>query len=208
MKILIILAAFLAFSVKNDAISSKNDVKVKKNGVKVVEKHEKEVKNNNVCIEKSEIEKKEEPKEDNEVGTGAVVPEIQEEQTQTEKQYRLTSYYPGESSDCTGSGICSYNFDINDKGWYLYDGKIVLAAATTYLQSSFGFVEGKDYYKYYEEVDVTIDGVVYRGVILDSCGACMKVEHEERLDLFVSSANNVIDKGYGGNNPVMVRKVE
>lgn len=118
--------------------------------------------------------------------------------------FRLTSYYPEEDTDCTGSGKCSWDFQVNDKGWYTWNGKIVLAAATTYLQKSFGYVEGKKYFKYYDEVDVTIDGNTYRGVILDSCGACMKVTYEERLDLFVNSSKNAIDRGYKGNNPIYV----
>lgn len=131
----------------------------------------------------------------------------QEEPKKVEKItnfYRLTSYYPEESSNCTGSGKCTNNFTINDKGWYLYDGKLVLAAATTYLQRSYGVIEGRHYYKYYDEVDVTIDGTTYKGVILDSCGACMSVTYEERLDLFVNSKNSVIDRGYKGNNPISV----
>lgn len=118
--------------------------------------------------------------------------------------YRLTSYYPYESSNCTGSGKCTQHFSVNDKGWYLYDGKLVLAAATTYLQKSYGTISGRHYFRYYEEVDITIDGVTYRGIILDSCGACMSVTYEERIDLFVNSQNSVIDRGYKGNNPVYV----
>ena len=131
----------------------------------------------------------------------------QEEPKKVEKItnfYRLTSYYPEESSNCTGSGKCTNNFTTNDKGWYLYDDKLVLAAATTYLQKSYGIIEGRHYYKYYDEVDVTIDGTTYKGVILDSCGACMSVTYEERLDLFVNSKNSVIDRGYKGNNPISV----
>ena len=123
---------------------------------------------------------------------------------QNKRAFRLTSYYPEEDTDCTGSGKCSWDFQVNDKGWYTWNGKIVLAAATIYLQKSFGYVEGKKYFKYYDEVDVTIDGKTYRGVILDSCGACMKVTYEERLDLFVNSGKNAIDRGYKGNNPIYV----
>ena len=65
-------------------------------------------------------------------------------------------------------------------------------------------VEGKKYFKYYDEVNVTIDGIDYKGIILDSCGACMKVTYEERLDLFVNSGENAIDRGYKGNNPIYV----
>ena len=123
---------------------------------------------------------------------------------QNTRAFRLTSYYPEEDTDCTGSGKCSWDFQVNDKGWYTWNGKIVLAAATTYLQKSFGYVEGKKYFKYYDEVNVMIDGNTYKGIILDSCGACMTVTYEERLDLFVNSSQNTIDRGYKGNNPIYV----
>ena len=123
---------------------------------------------------------------------------------QNTRAFRLTSYYPEEDTDCTGSGKCSWDFQVNDKGWYTWNGKIVLAAATTYLQKSFGYVEGKKYFKYYDEVNVMIDGNTYTGIILDSCGACMTVTYEERLDLFVNSSQNTIDRGYKGNNPIYV----
>lgn len=138
--------------------------------------------------------------EENVVKTVDFEPKIE----QNNKAFRLTSFYPAEDTDCTGSGKCSWDFQVNDKGWYTWDGKIVLAAATTYLQKSFGYVEGKKYFKYYDEVNVTIDGIDYKGVILDSCGACMKVTYEERLDLFVNSGENAIDRGYKGNNPIYV----
>lgn len=121
-----------------------------------------------------------------------------------ERKYRLTSFYPDDelkTGDCTGSGYCSWDFGVNEYGWYTYDGKLVLAAATTYLQKQFGTEEGKVYFKYYDEVNVTIDGVVYPGIILDTCGACY---HDERIDLFVKGKNNVIDRGYMGRNMVAV----
>ena len=152
-------------------------------------------------VENVEISSENEQKvEENVTETIDFEPKIE----QNNKAFRLTSFYPAESSDCTGSGKCSWDFQTNDKGWYMWDGKLVLAAATTYLQKSFGYIEGKKYFKYYDEVNVTIDGVEYRGIILDSCGACMKVTYEERLDLFVNSGENAIDRGYKGNNPIYV----
>lgn len=126
-------------------------------------------------------------------------------ETTTQKQFRLTSYYPEATSSCTGSGKCSWDFQVNDKGWYTWNGKLVLAAATTYLQKSFGYVEGKKYFRYKDVVNITIDGVDYEGIILDSCGACMSVAYEDRLDLFVSSKDYVIDRGYKGRNTISVR---
>ena len=120
------------------------------------------------------------------------------------KQYRLTSFYSNDelkTGDCTGSGYCWWDFQENDKGWYTYDGKLVLAAATTYLQKQFGTREGFTYFKYYDEVNVTIDGVVYPGIILDTCGACYR---DVRLDLMVKDGAHTIDRGYLGRNMITV----
>lgn len=129
------------------------------------------------------------------------VEEIVEEAVQLHK-YRLTSYYPGdscESGHCTGSGLCTDDFQVNEFGWYTYKGKIVLAAATTYLQNKFGVKENKLYFKYYDEVTLTIDGVPYQGIILDTCGACYKAE---KIDLYVQNKASVIDRGYLGRNMI------
>ncbi len=116
--------------------------------------------------------------------------------------YRLTSYYPGDecnSGFCTGTGLCTKDFTVNDKGWYTYKGKVVLAAATTYLQKKFGVKENKQYFKYYDEVTITVDGEEYEGLILDTCGACYK---SERVDLFVENKSSAIDRGYKGINMI------
>lgn len=120
------------------------------------------------------------------------------------KKYRLTSFYANDelkTGDCVGAGFCWWDFGVNEKGWYTYDGKLVLAAATTYLQKKFGTREGITYFKYYDEVNVTIDGVVYPGIILDTCGACYR---DVRLDLMVKDGKSVIDRGYMGRNMVTV----
>lgn len=116
--------------------------------------------------------------------------------------YRLTSYYPFDecnSGTCTGTGLCTKDFKVDEHGWYTYNGKLVLAAATTYLQSKFGVKENKVYFQYYDEVKLTIDGVDYEGIILDTCGACYK---SEKIDLFVTDKKSVIDRGYNGNNMI------
>lgn len=122
--------------------------------------------------------------------------------------YRLTSFWNNDgygTGSCTGSGLCEKDFQINDKGWYTYKGYLVLASATTYMQKTYGVKNGKDYYKYYDIVNLTIDGVDYQGMILDSCGACSYVS-EQRLDLFVTGASSKIDRGYKGNNTIQVWK--
>ena len=66
----------------------------------------------------------------------------------------------------------------------------------------------KRYYHYYDTVEIIIDDLSYEGIILDSCGACMYINGEERLDLFVSGKDYAIDRGYKGNNTVSVFKEE
>lgn len=132
------------------------------------------------------------------------------------KPYRLTSYYTGDgtgSGSCTGSGICTNQFKVNDKGWYTYKGKLVVAAATNKcLNITKGSdacakyntkVAGRKYFNYFDEIQVEIDGVKYDAIVLDSCGASMFVE-EDRIDLFVANKSSVIDRGYKGKNMITV----
>jgi len=117
---------------------------------------------------------------------------------------RLTSYHPNDktgSGTCTGSGKCIDDFTVNSKGWYLYKGKLVLAGATNEcLRANNGNGKGcskynvrKDditYFNYYDEVVITIDGVDYDGIILDSCGESMK---KYIIDLFVKDKASIVD---------------
>ncbi len=118
--------------------------------------------------------------------------------------YRLTSFYANDgygTGSCTGSRLCEHHFQTNEKGWYTYNGKLVLAAATPYLQQKFGYRKGKTYFKYYDEVILIIDGVRYPGIILDTCGACYS---DERIDLFVKNKESVVDRGYRGKNMITI----
>ena len=107
---------------------------------------------------------------------------------------RMTSFWADDGSgtgECTGSGLCSWDFGIDEHGWYTYNGKLVVATATTYLANQ-GWVvgDGVHLYRYYEELILTIDGVEYDAIILDSCGSSMKTD---RVDLFVSGGWAVKD---------------
>lgn len=104
---------------------------------------------------------------------------------------RMTSFYPAESSDCTGSGLCSWDFGVNEHGWYTYNGKLVVATATEYLLK-YGFTlnEGVHTYRYYDEITLVIDGIEYQAIVLDSCGSSMRTD---RIDLFVRDAGSVKD---------------
>ncbi len=130
-------------------------------------------------------------------------PEIEKEeeipQSQPQSQltpstsYRLTSYWNGDgcgSGSCTGSGLCEQDFQINENGWYTYMDMLVLGAATPYLLN-YGFpqVDGIIYRNYFDTIQITINGVDYNGIILDSCGACMS---NQIIDLFVSNSDSGI----------------
>lgn len=107
---------------------------------------------------------------------------------------RMTSYYPGDdckSGTVTGSGKSIKDFEVNEYGWYTYNGKLVVATATKYLLN-YGFTlsEGVHTYKYWEEITIEIDGVRYEAIVLDSCGHAM---HSDRIDLFVSNKDSIKD---------------
>lgn len=132
------------------------------------------------------------------------------------KQYRLTSYYTNDgykTTACTGSGLCIKDFQINDKGWYTYEGKLVIAAATYECLNSKSNSdacskwnnkkEGRKYFRYFEELQVVIDGVKYDAIVLDSCGGSMYLD-DDLIDLFVSNSSSAIFRGYKGVNTVSV----
>ena len=119
-----------------------------------------------------------------------------EEPTSIDTSYttRMTSFWANDgygTGECTGSGKCSWDFGVNDKGWYTWQGKLVVATATTYLANQGWYTApGVHLYKYYEELVLTIDGVDYDAIILDSCGSSMKTD---RIDLFVSNGSSARD---------------
>ena len=118
---------------------------------------------------------------------------VEETYVETSNTYttRMTSFYPAESSDCTGSGLCSWDFGVNEHGWYTYNGKLVVATATQYLANQGWYLaDGVHTYRYYDEITLVIDGVEYQAIVLDSCGNAMKTD---RIDLFVTGADTVKD---------------
>jgi len=119
---------------------------------------------------------------------------IEEEVEEVFYETRMTSYYPGDdckSGTVTGSGKGVKDFEVNEYGWFTYDGKLVVATATKYLLN-YGFTlsEGVHTYKYWDEITIEIDGVRYEAIVLDSCGHAM---HSDRIDLFVSNSKSVKD---------------
>ena len=127
----------------------------------------------------------------------AIEPEneaIEDEPISDSYTTRMTSFWANDgygTGECTGSGKCSWDFGVNEKGWYTYQGKLVVATATTYLANQGWYVApGVHLYKYYEELILTIDGIEYDAIILDSCGSSMKTD---RVDLFVSNGSSAKD---------------
>lgn len=109
----------------------------------------------------------------------------------------FTSYYVGDSSgsnDTTGSGLTSEDFEVNEKGWYTYEGKVVVATATIEcLSSNTGacsmynkLPEGYHIKSYFDEMLIKVDGVEYPAIVLDSCGASFWDEEKQRVDIYVS----------------------
>lgn len=130
----------------------------------------------------------------NEVEEQPIEETIIEEQTINNYQTRLTSFYANDgygTGSCTGTGLCENDFQINENGWYTYQGKLVLATATPYLLNyGYSLGNGIETYRYYDELTLNIDGISYQAIVLDSCGACMV---DNRIDLFVSNRESVKD---------------
>lgn len=108
-----------------------------------------------------------------------------EEQVSSSYTTRMTSYYPEEGETMTASGLGINNFQVNDKGWFTYNGKLVVATASNRL----GYTSMRTY-NLYEELILSIDGVEYEAIVLDVCGACQRYN---RIDLFVSSVRYAKD---------------
>lgn len=148
-------------------------------------------------VEKEEITENVEPEEiieENYEEEEYVEPEYVPEHLSSTYETRMTSFWADDGSgtgECTGSGLCSWDFGVDEHGWYTYNGKLVVATATTYLANQgWAVADGVHLYKYYEELVLTIDGVEYDAIILDSCGSSMKTD---RVDLFVSGGWAVKD---------------
>ena len=111
------------------------------------------------------------------------------------ESYRLTYF----TDACVGAGFCGKrDFQVNDKGWYTYKGKVVVATATTYLlKQGWSHVDGIVYHKYYDTLKFTLNGVTYDAIVLDSCGACMK---RDIIDLYVK------DDAHGITTQVTVKQ--
>ncbi len=131
-----------------------------------------------------------------------VTPEVKKEANveetkkvkETKLSYRLTSYYTGDgtgSGSVTASGKSTKDFQINERGWYTYQGKLVVATASKRLLSWEKYKDSTQrFFNLYDELILEIDGVRYDAIVLDVCGAAMK---KPIIDLFVSAPYAVKD---------------
>lgn len=117
---------------------------------------------------------------------------------------RFTSYWEHDgtgSGKCTSSGLCIEDFDLNDNGWYLYQGKVVIATATyVCFYATDGpcskynsLPDNYNMYNIYDELIIFIDDQMYEAIVLDSCGASFWEEEHQRYDIFVSNEKSMID---------------
>ena len=136
------------------------------------------------------------------------VEEYKEVETETKTQVQFTNYYPNDpykSTTKTGSGLSTKDFTINEKGWYEYNGKLVIATSTYQcLASDFGGCATvntmedvpSDYkvYNYFDELEIEIDGVRYEGIVLDSCLASYWEREYQTFDIFIAGKQHAFGK--------------
>ncbi len=126
---------------------------------------------------------------------------------------RFTSYHPNDktgSTKCTASGYCTKNFEISEEGFYMYEGKIVIATAVKRCTNSNTGVCAnynklpKDFHHYdiYDELDISFNDKQYKAIVLDICGACYWEEEFQRYDIFVPNKKNIIDT----NGTVLIKE--
>lgn len=115
-------------------------------------------------------------------------------QEPTRLDYRMTYYYPGDdtnSGSTTASGKGAKDFQLNNRGWYTYNGKLVVATASKRLLSWESYKNStQPTYNLYDELILTIDGQDYDAIVMDVCGACMK---DSKIDLFVKDKSSGLD---------------
>lgn len=128
------------------------------------------------------------------------------------RRIAFTHYYVGDSmasANITSTGHTSADFTLNSEGWYTYQGKVVLAAATQIcLNVKSGACgrynsvpNGVKVYKLYDTITFQVNNKEYKGIILDSCGACMTLhssdDYVQRYDIFIGGSKFRFNKMLG-----------
>lgn len=127
----------------------------------------------------------------------------------------FTNYYENDSTGSTqnvgavkdGKRISTADFQVNQNGWFTYDGKVVIATATWEgIHSQYGSLKevndipyGYHIYHYFDEIQIELDGVVYEAIILDTCGSSMRDlgEENQRIDIFIKGEEYAFGKKCG-----------
>ena len=115
---------------------------------------------------------------------------------ENEQKIRLTSYYPNDpdgSGTVTASGLSVSDFTINDKGWFEYQGMLVVACATPNYKEDLILPTNYRRYKLGSVITMVIDKKLYKAIVCDICGASYWNEDLQRYDLYVSNNKSVID---------------
>ena len=131
-----------------------------------------------------------------------------EEDVPTVQEVSFTSYWNGDptgSGTTTGSGLSTSDFQINEMGWYTYDGKVVIATATwECVNSRYGACaeytevpEGYHIMSYGDEVKINLLGKSYNAIVADTCGASFWQEDYQRVDIFVAAPEYGVGKTKG-----------
>lgn len=106
----------------------------------------------------------------------------------------FTNFYTNDSTGSTNitySGLTTDKFGANSDGFHTYEGKVVLATANVGISNRFVLKSGYRYHNLYDEIEFTLNGKHYTGIVLDACGACFGVPHEnvQRYDIFTTGPN-------------------
>lgn len=120
-------------------------------------------------------------------------------------EVRFTSFWPDDgtgSGEVTASGLSIDDFQTNERGWYIHQGKVVLGAATYgCLNATTGacgkyneLPAGYSIHNLYDEVTIFIEGNYYDAIILDACGASFWDEEYQRYDIFVVDEKSATDQ--------------
>lgn len=106
------------------------------------------------------------------------------------REVLFTNYYTsdGSSGNKTASGLTTNDFSINEDGFYTYQDKVVLATAHNTL--NYELYEDYKTHELYETLTFKLGDKTYQGIVLDKCGACMGVSHEDvqRVDIFTTKS--------------------
>lgn len=117
----------------------------------------------------------------------------------------FTSYWVnGNDNLLTSTGHRTSQFDVNEYGWYTYQGHVVVATATHLCirvsSGACGPYEYQDthhYFNFYDVIDIIIGGKTFSAIVMDSCGACNWDEDFQRVDIFVKGPSFSVGKVKG-----------